>query len=453
MIDVVRNFAKVIVSTGYDAVATSIVLNAGHGARLPTPATEGAFNLTYWNSTDFSDPADDPNREIVRCTARTTDTLTVIRAQEGTAATIKNIAGKIYMMVLSPTRKTIDDIRSGVVINKNRVWIAHGNNVITFPTAHSNNNYRWVATLSQAPMGGITPRNVGHTRGLSVFLSNESPTRGRVRIEGGFGFTSSGNLSNTERFDDVANTHTARAATTARENPAGYSLNGFGFTSLGSINVHERFDDVANIHTARVLATARSGLAGYSLNGFGFTSCGSGPTGLTERFDDVANTHTARADATARENLAGYSLNGFGFTSCGRATGNAIVGTTERFDDVANTHTARAATTARENLAGYSLNGFGFTSLGWSNITERFDDVANTHTARAVTTNRAQLAGYSLNGFGFTSCGFNAVNVGTTERFDDIANTHTARTDATARNRLTSYSLNEYFINFLTFNE
>ena len=354
MIDVVRNFAKVIVSTGYDAVATSIVLNAGHGARLPTPATEGAFNLTYWNSTDFSDPADDPNREIVRCTARTTDTLTVIRAQEGTAATIKNIAGKIYMMVLSPTRKTIDDIRSGVVINKNRVWIAHGNNVITFPTAHSNNNYRWVATLSQAPMGGITPRNVGHTRGLSVFLSNESPTRGRVRIEGGFGFTSSGNLSNTERFDDVANTHTARAATTARENPAGYSLNGFGFTSLGSINVHERFDDVANIHTARVLATARSGLAGYSLNGFGFTSCGSGPTGLTERFDDVANTHTARAATTARESLAGYSLNGFGFTSCGF---NAVnVGTTERFDDIANTHTARTDATARNRLTSYSLN-------------------------------------------------------------------------------------------------
>ena len=315
MIDVVRNFAKVIVSTGYDAVATSIVLNAGHGARLPTPATEGAFNLTYWNSTDFSDPADDPNREIVRCTARTTDTLTVIRAQEGTAATIKNIAGKIYMMVLSPTRKTIDDIRSGVVINKNRVWIAHGDNVITFPTTHSNNNYRWVATLSQAPMGGITPRNVAHTRGLSVFVSNESTTRGRVRIEGGFGFTSCGFISaitgTTERFDDVANTHTARAAATARDKLTGYSLNGFGFTSCGwitaAVGTTERFDDVANTHTARATATARQAPTGYSLNGFGFTSLGS--VNATERFDDVANTHTARTAATGRETLTGYSLN------------------------------------------------------------------------------------------------------------------------------------------------
>lgn len=109
-LDPVRNFAKAQVSTGYDAVATSIVLVSGAGARLPIPATDGAFNLVWWNDTDFKDPADDPNREIVRCTARTTDTLTVTRAQEGTTATVKNLAGKTYRMVLPMTRKTIDDI-------------------------------------------------------------------------------------------------------------------------------------------------------------------------------------------------------------------------------------------------------------------------------------------------------------------------------------------------------
>ena len=114
-------------------------------------------------------------------------------------------------------------------INKGKTWIAHGNNVITFPTAHSNNNYRWVVSLVQAEMGGITPRNVRHTTGLSIFVSNESITRGKVRIEGGYGFTSCGYttaaVGTTERFDDVANTHTARADATARRYPAGYSLN------------------------------------------------------------------------------------------------------------------------------------------------------------------------------------------------------------------------------------
>ena len=63
--DLFKNFAKVTVSTGYDASATSVALSAGHGARLPA----APFNATWWNSTDFADPSDDPNVEIVRVTA------------------------------------------------------------------------------------------------------------------------------------------------------------------------------------------------------------------------------------------------------------------------------------------------------------------------------------------------------------------------------------------------
>ena len=109
-LDPVLNFGKVQVSIGYDAAATSIALSAGDGAKLPAPVTSGAFNLVWYNSTDYSDPTDDPNREIVRCTARSTDTLTVTRAQESTSATTKNTAGKTYKMLLSLTKKTYDDI-------------------------------------------------------------------------------------------------------------------------------------------------------------------------------------------------------------------------------------------------------------------------------------------------------------------------------------------------------
>ncbi|MFH0989892.1 MAG: hypothetical protein V1799_07745 [bacterium] len=110
LLDPVKNFAKVTVSTGYDAAATSIVLSSGHGASLPAPATEGAFNLVWWNSSDYADPSDDPNKEIVRCTARSTDTLTITRAQEGTSASTKNTSAKTYRMILAPTKKMIDDI-------------------------------------------------------------------------------------------------------------------------------------------------------------------------------------------------------------------------------------------------------------------------------------------------------------------------------------------------------
>ena len=114
-LDPVTNFAKVTVSTGYDDTATSIVLSSGHGAKLPDPATAGAFNLVWWNSTDYSNPTTDPNVEIVRCTARSTDTLTVTRAQESTTATVKNTGGKTYLMALAITKKMIDDIGKLVV--------------------------------------------------------------------------------------------------------------------------------------------------------------------------------------------------------------------------------------------------------------------------------------------------------------------------------------------------
>ena len=108
-LDPVTNFALVTVSTGYDSSATSIVLSTGHGARLPST---GGFNLVWWNSTDYASPSGDPNVEIVRCTARTGDTLTVTRAQEGTTATAKNISGKTYRMLLGITKKMIDDIEA-----------------------------------------------------------------------------------------------------------------------------------------------------------------------------------------------------------------------------------------------------------------------------------------------------------------------------------------------------
>jgi len=110
MLDPVKNFAKMVVSTTYDAAATSIVLAAGDGAKLPAPSTDGAFNLVWYNFTDYPDPSDDPNVEIVRVTARTTDTLTVTRAQEGTTASTKSEAGKTYKMILALTLKMIEDI-------------------------------------------------------------------------------------------------------------------------------------------------------------------------------------------------------------------------------------------------------------------------------------------------------------------------------------------------------
>ena len=118
--DALKNFGKVTVSTGYDNDDTSIVLTTGHGANLPDPSTDGNYNLVWWNSTDYPDPADDPNKEIVRVTGKSTDTLTVVRPAVGNsyngetsanAASNKNTGGKVYKMILALTYKVMTGIR------------------------------------------------------------------------------------------------------------------------------------------------------------------------------------------------------------------------------------------------------------------------------------------------------------------------------------------------------
>jgi hypothetical protein len=84
-------------AAGYDASATTIAVAAGQGPRLPTNMQ---FDAVWWNQTDYPrGPASDPNREIVHVTSNSSDTLTVVRGQQGTTATPKNTAGKTYRLL------------------------------------------------------------------------------------------------------------------------------------------------------------------------------------------------------------------------------------------------------------------------------------------------------------------------------------------------------------------
>lgn len=96
MTDNVKNFAKGTLTAGITNVATSATLTTGHGARFPT-----AFYATIWDSSTYGDPADAVNAghgEVVRV-ARSTDALTLTRAQEGTSAVALNTSGKTYSII------------------------------------------------------------------------------------------------------------------------------------------------------------------------------------------------------------------------------------------------------------------------------------------------------------------------------------------------------------------
>lgn len=71
------NNARSTLASGITAVATSIFLQTGDGAKFPSPGASEQFALTLVDSSG--------NIEVAYCTSRATDTLTVVRAQEGTS--------------------------------------------------------------------------------------------------------------------------------------------------------------------------------------------------------------------------------------------------------------------------------------------------------------------------------------------------------------------------------
>ena len=74
------NNASTTLASGISSSTTSIILAAGTGAEFPSPGVGQFFPLT------FNDRLTGAVYEVTYCTARTADTLTVIRGQEGTTA-------------------------------------------------------------------------------------------------------------------------------------------------------------------------------------------------------------------------------------------------------------------------------------------------------------------------------------------------------------------------------
>lgn len=98
--DKLVNLTEVIVSTGYDASATTIDLQAGEGTKVPDPATYGSFYGMYYDATANLLASDDANREWVLFTAKSSDQVTITRGQQETAASTKNELGHQYRIAL-----------------------------------------------------------------------------------------------------------------------------------------------------------------------------------------------------------------------------------------------------------------------------------------------------------------------------------------------------------------
>jgi hypothetical protein len=104
-----KNLAVTSVATAPspETSGTTLVVTAGHGARFPDPAADGSFPLVIWPA-----GADPGNAEIALCTARSSDTFTITRAQEGSTARTVVIGDQVMLAVTAgvwaETRTNID---------------------------------------------------------------------------------------------------------------------------------------------------------------------------------------------------------------------------------------------------------------------------------------------------------------------------------------------------------
>ena len=113
-LDAVANFAKATLTGTLPAGATSFSVGAGSGALFPNPAITPDYNIVLWNSTDYPRAEDDPDVELLRVTARSTDTFTIARAQEGTSDVDHTLSGKSYRIALVITAKMITDVQTAL---------------------------------------------------------------------------------------------------------------------------------------------------------------------------------------------------------------------------------------------------------------------------------------------------------------------------------------------------
>src|SRR5690348_9157544 len=104
--DAHKNFGYSVVATAPSPAnsGTSLVVAAGEGAKFPTVP----FNVVVWPANTQPSSA---NAEIVRVTNKATDTFTITRTQESTAARSILVGDQISAAI---TAKLLTDIESSI---------------------------------------------------------------------------------------------------------------------------------------------------------------------------------------------------------------------------------------------------------------------------------------------------------------------------------------------------
>jgi hypothetical protein len=106
MAQLFANNASTTLASNITSVATTLTVSAGAGALFPSPTGGDYFLITMVGFTSGVETS----WEIIKVTARSTDTLTIVRAQESTTAAAWTTGTKIELRLTAGSMNTVGPI-------------------------------------------------------------------------------------------------------------------------------------------------------------------------------------------------------------------------------------------------------------------------------------------------------------------------------------------------------
>jgi len=175
------NNAKSTLSSGISSTATSVTLATGSGSLFPSPTSGQQFTLT------LTDAATGSINEICYCTGRSSDTLTIVRGQEGTTARAwlsgdiaanKITAGTATSFSQGGSGGTASNIANGAANQIVYQTAANTTSFITAPTTSSTylqwtgSGFAWNSSTSGGPT--LTSNNAWTGNNTFAFIGPSS---------------------------------------------------------------------------------------------------------------------------------------------------------------------------------------------------------------------------------------------------------------------------------------
>ena len=142
------NNAATTLASGILAAATSLTVATGTGALFPTLTGSNFFYCTLQNTAGTT-------IEIVKVTARSTDTFTIVRAQEGTSASAFSTGDKVELRL---TAGEINLLFAGAATGAgtDQVFYENGQTVNASYTITTNRNAHSVGPITIASGATVT---------------------------------------------------------------------------------------------------------------------------------------------------------------------------------------------------------------------------------------------------------------------------------------------------------